>query len=407
MVEENILKYRNHFMETITIHKNLATYFQSKPLYWDGEEKQKPNVRKFAEQPWQYIHAGLFAKLIEFLSGIDVFLHYSDTDRFEIWRFWNNTGQDFGKHYLKFIPNWKEKTSDNKEKLERALNELSHLFYVCGRKEDSLTIIQESYNLSKEIYSENDIRTAIRGNNMAASLISIQKFVEAEKLWHKSWPIIRNYFGEDHPNTWAARAALGILQLKTGRFEDAKVEMNSVLEWTLHRFGENNHATIIQRHNLADLYEYIGEDYAAEEQLLLTLKPILEIYGQNHQLMRNYSKTLQRVQKRISMGTNLENKDKSIVWLLNYVKVLVNSGENKTALNVLADLEKKCVDSDKLFISDRYGLARCLYLKAQVYNSTGQINKAVKEGEMALSFAKESSEELEREITLFLKKIKC
>lgn len=36
-----------------TYQKTLATYFQSKPLYLDGEEFKKPNVRKLVERPWQ------------------------------------------------------------------------------------------------------------------------------------------------------------------------------------------------------------------------------------------------------------------------------------------------------------------------------------------------------------------
>ncbi len=43
-------------------HITLATYFQSKPLYLDGEEFKKPNVRKLVEQPWQELEA---AKAIE------------------------------------------------------------------------------------------------------------------------------------------------------------------------------------------------------------------------------------------------------------------------------------------------------------------------------------------------------
>ncbi|MCD4741409.1 MAG: hypothetical protein K8R67_02845 [Desulfobacteraceae bacterium] len=45
-------------------HINLATYFQSKPLYLDGDNFKKPNVRKLEEQPWQELEA---AKLQEIL----------------------------------------------------------------------------------------------------------------------------------------------------------------------------------------------------------------------------------------------------------------------------------------------------------------------------------------------------
>jgi len=44
-------------------HINLANYFQSKPLYLDGEEFKKPNVRKLVEQPWQQTKANQWKKV--------------------------------------------------------------------------------------------------------------------------------------------------------------------------------------------------------------------------------------------------------------------------------------------------------------------------------------------------------
>jgi WD40 repeat protein len=46
-------------------HINLACYFASKPLYLDGENFKKPNIRKLIEQPWQELEA---AKITEQLS---------------------------------------------------------------------------------------------------------------------------------------------------------------------------------------------------------------------------------------------------------------------------------------------------------------------------------------------------
>lgn len=46
-------------LETINYHTTLATYFQSKPLYLDGESFRKPNVRKLMEQPWQELEAAI------------------------------------------------------------------------------------------------------------------------------------------------------------------------------------------------------------------------------------------------------------------------------------------------------------------------------------------------------------
>jgi hypothetical protein len=47
-------------MKTLKYHTTLANYFQSKPLYLDGEEYDKPNSRKLVELPWQQTKAVSF-----------------------------------------------------------------------------------------------------------------------------------------------------------------------------------------------------------------------------------------------------------------------------------------------------------------------------------------------------------
>ncbi len=51
-------------------HSNLATYFQSKPLYLDGEGFKKPNVRKLVELPWQFLKINEWTKLEELFINI-------------------------------------------------------------------------------------------------------------------------------------------------------------------------------------------------------------------------------------------------------------------------------------------------------------------------------------------------
>jgi RNAse (barnase) inhibitor barstar len=52
-------------------HATLATYFQSKLLYLDGENFKKPNIRKLMEQPWQELEAAkAFEKLFEMNAEI-------------------------------------------------------------------------------------------------------------------------------------------------------------------------------------------------------------------------------------------------------------------------------------------------------------------------------------------------
>ncbi|MBU2650980.1 MAG: hypothetical protein KKA81_08595 [Bacteroidetes bacterium] len=48
-------------MERKDVHITLASYFQSKPLYLDGENFKKPNVRKLVEQLGLMIFEDVYA----------------------------------------------------------------------------------------------------------------------------------------------------------------------------------------------------------------------------------------------------------------------------------------------------------------------------------------------------------
>jgi hypothetical protein len=41
-------------------HHNLANYFQTQTLFFDGDEQKQPNIRKCMELPWQQTKAELW-----------------------------------------------------------------------------------------------------------------------------------------------------------------------------------------------------------------------------------------------------------------------------------------------------------------------------------------------------------
>ncbi len=55
---------------TKEFHISLAEYFRSKPLWFDEENKEKPNIRKLAEQPWQQTKAEKWDELEKTLCDL-------------------------------------------------------------------------------------------------------------------------------------------------------------------------------------------------------------------------------------------------------------------------------------------------------------------------------------------------
>lgn len=58
-------------MNRIVYHTTLATYFATKPHFFDGESQKKPHIRKCSELPWQQTKAQLWDEVTETLCDLD------------------------------------------------------------------------------------------------------------------------------------------------------------------------------------------------------------------------------------------------------------------------------------------------------------------------------------------------
>jgi len=366
----------------------------------DHFERGEPGPRKTAELPWQYAQAGQKRQLIRVLTDLDMFLSLADTNRFEIWQYWHDLDERYPPHYEEAILRWKRDYTGPREVLERALNELAHFYYVSGNKRNSLPIIRESCQLAQEMYGENDIRVAIRRNNLAGGLVAMQQYAQAEELAGISWPVIRDHFGEDDERTWAARSAHGVCLLKTGQLDEARTELETIAEWFLQHLGENHHSTIIALDNLGAVLEYMGENALAEEQRSRAEKAAIRLLGEEHPLVHTLRAGLERVRKRLALAPNLPLAERSVPWLLARAGEQWHARDLDAALATLEALEKKCgLDEDK------NGMARCLLLKARLLAARGELDAAGKICREALPFARDISSALAAELQSLL--LKC
>jgi hypothetical protein len=47
-------------MQVVKYHTNLANYFNTQPLFFDGENQKQPNLCKCMKLPWQQAKAELW-----------------------------------------------------------------------------------------------------------------------------------------------------------------------------------------------------------------------------------------------------------------------------------------------------------------------------------------------------------
>jgi len=242
-------------------HSYLAKYFQSKPLYLDIPLQNKLNIRKLDEQPWQQIKCRNFEELERTLVDVEIFLALSNKDRFEIWRYWQSMPSeksDFVSKYLKAIENWRENLGKTK-RFELALNELSHFFYVSDKKDDSLKLFEEVYQLAKTLYKEGDIRLAIRQNNLGACYSHKQDWNKAMELYESARPVFFKELGLNHSDTWILLEGIAVCLIHTKRVNEAIDELQKCLQFNRKYSGDHSYAAASNMYNLADAYTYYDE----------------------------------------------------------------------------------------------------------------------------------------------------
>lgn len=62
---------RERYAKSAYFHKKLSAYFESKPLFFDGQSREKPNMRKILEQTYQQIKGQEWQGLYDTLTDMD------------------------------------------------------------------------------------------------------------------------------------------------------------------------------------------------------------------------------------------------------------------------------------------------------------------------------------------------
>jgi tetratricopeptide (TPR) repeat protein len=232
-------------------HQVLADYFK---------RQKEATTRKLNELPWQCAKAGLFEDLEKALTDVDMFLGLSDLNRYEIWNYWQAMPperQSFVPAYNRSIGEWKE-TLGETARFELALNELEHFYFVSGEKQEGIKITQLSYELAKKLYSEDDIRLAIRTNNLSSALFYEGKFSEALSLALKAQPVYEREFTVHQEDRWVVLHNIGHCLFELGRFAEAEDKLRYVLDAERRYLGARHAGTLTTTVNLAVLLQCQG-----------------------------------------------------------------------------------------------------------------------------------------------------
>jgi hypothetical protein len=119
-------------------HKNLATFFASKPIYLDKPTKKKPNTRKLVEQPWQHLKANEQKKLYLVLKNLNFASSIVKINEYDFLQYWASLQEknsfSIKKAYAAIF--------SNLDKYIDYLGFLQTLFDYSGLQDESITILE-------------------------------------------------------------------------------------------------------------------------------------------------------------------------------------------------------------------------------------------------------------------------
>lgn len=152
----------------------------------------------------------------------------------------------------------------------------------AGRHKEATKYEQELVSYAKENYGEEDPKTAIAINNLAASYRANGTYDEAELLYREALEIGRKTIGEGHPDHAARLNNLATLLGVTGRYEEAEPLFHGALEIDRKTIGKGHPDYAMHLNNLARLLHATGRYDEAERALREALSIFETTLGAEH-----------------------------------------------------------------------------------------------------------------------------
>lgn len=369
-------RFFNNTSSESNYHQIIAEYFNN---------QEGVSNRKRDELPWQYSILGQSKDLKRVMTNSDMFLALSNLDRFQIWRYCSKLmTREAGLWdiYKDSVEQWHDELGDS-ERYELALNEISHLLYVTNDESRSFELLEKAYTLAKTLYSVDNIRLAIRQNNMAACYGTKGDWHKAHDLWLTAHPVYEKEFGDNHPDMWVLREGLAVSLIHTKQIDEGMAKLNACLEWILKHYGKMHFATANCLSNLAIAFTYLGRfDKTANlfKDVVIIAEKVLG--GDNPRTIRwrEESDGFECVAKWQAHAIDMEK-----------------SGNLAEALKAYERMEEQCAE-----LASKPGVSFGLFGKAKILKDMDRLVESKNNADMALMFADAVSENLAEELRHFM-----
>jgi len=159
---------------------------------------------------------------------------------------------------------------------------LGGLFRDLGEHEQAREYYEKSLAIVRDIYGEQHPDVAISYNNLGTLLSALGEHEQAREYYEKSLAIFRDIYGEQHPDIAASYNNLGTLFRDLGEHEQAREYYEKSLAIARDIYGEQHPKVATSYGNLGLLLHDLGEHEQAREYYEKSLAIVRDIYGEQH-----------------------------------------------------------------------------------------------------------------------------
>jgi serine/threonine protein kinase/Flp pilus assembly protein TadD len=167
-----------------------------------------------------------------------------------------------------------------------AMNDLAALLQIRGRLDEAEELARGCHALQDEVLGDRHPETIMSLANLGYLLTCRGSLTEAEDVLSKAVELQRRVVGESNPDTLVMRHNLAKTILLLGRAEEARDMLQEVVELASDSLPEDNWHVGRFRHSLAACLTELGDDAAAEAQLLAAWDVLERVLGREHAMCR-------------------------------------------------------------------------------------------------------------------------
>lgn len=241
--------------------------------------------------------------------------------------------------YEKSLAGHRTMAKPDQDTIAIILNNLSNAYKDLGNPEKALTLIQESLQISTNLYGNiAHPRIATRLTNLGAIQNKLGMKKQAAVSFEKALAIFREIAPHGHKKEAAVINNIGALYSESGNIKKALVYLNMSLDKVKETFGENHVNTAILSNNIANAYREVSELEKAlvMHQQALNIFDKLNVQGINLAVFKsNYARTLHKSNQRenalrevneaIDILTSVDKSHKGLIKLAQLKEQITNA----------------------------------------------------------------------------------